>query len=96
MEIPLEKATYTGQLHHHDHDKLIYMGILLEKATYTGQLRHHKFIYTEIPLEKATYTGHLRHQQVHLHGNSFWKGYVHWTFRSSLTLQVSRVPTYDD
>ena len=39
-EILLEKATYTGQLHHHDHDKLIYMGILLEKATYTGQLRH--------------------------------------------------------
>ena len=40
VEILLEKATYTGQLHHHDHDKLIYMGILLEKATYTGQIRH--------------------------------------------------------
>ena len=36
----------------------------------------------EILLEKATLTGHEWHTkigQVILHGNSFGKGYVHWT-----------------
>ena len=40
-------------------------------------------------MEKATYTGHVAHKkkQVILQGNSFGKGYVHWT-RSTQKKQV--------
>ena len=40
MEIPLEKATYTGHVAHKKNDKLFYMEIPLEKATYTGHVGH--------------------------------------------------------
>ena len=49
-----------------------------------------KLFYMEISLEKATYTGHVAHKkkQVILHGNSFRKGYVHWTRSTQKKRQV--------
>ena len=61
MEIPLEKATFTGHELHKKINKLFYMEIPLEKATFTGhelQKKINKLFYMEIPLEKATFTGH--------------------------------------
>ena len=82
-EILLEKATNTGHVPHKKIHKLFLKEIPLEKATYTGHVAHkkNKLFYREILLEKATYTGHVAHKkkQVILQGNSFGKGYVHWT-----------------
>ena len=42
MEIPLEKATFTGHELHQKKNKLFYMEIPLEKATFTGHELHKK------------------------------------------------------